>query len=209
MDNSLSTPVVEIRHLTIGYNSRPAISDLSLAIPRGAMVAIVGPNGAGKSTLFKALVGLIPTASGETLIDGQPARDRLERIAYVPQREEVDWRFPVSVLDVVLMGRFGRLGWLRRPGAAEAGAQAGAQPVPVGKGEEGPGLRPPFPVGAQQGGVDAVHGGAAHQPDDGVDNAVHEGLRLAPRRRPGNCGGGGSMLTDATQNATTTAGPRP
>jgi ABC-type Mn2+/Zn2+ transport system ATPase subunit len=119
LENPLSTPVVEIRHLTVGYNSRPAISDLSLAVPRGAMVAIVGPNGAGKSTLFKALVGLIPAASGETLIDGQPARDRLERIAYVPQREEVDWRFPVSVLDVVLMGRFGRLGWLRRSGAAD------------------------------------------------------------------------------------------
>jgi ABC-type Mn2+/Zn2+ transport system ATPase subunit len=80
---------------------------------------VVGPNGAGKSTLFKALVGLLPLRSGSVRIHGLPLGHHLDCVAYVPQREEVDWRFPVSVLDVVMMGRFGRTGWLRRPSAAD------------------------------------------------------------------------------------------
>lgn len=98
-----------------GYPGHPAIHDMSIEIPSGALVAVVGPNGAGKSTLFKLLVGLLPLRSGQALIHGLPAGSHQDCVAYVPQREEVDWRFPVNVLDVVLMGRYGRLGWLKSP----------------------------------------------------------------------------------------------
>jgi len=79
-------------------------------------VAVVGPNGAGKSTLFKALVGLLPLQGGEVYVHGRPLRSHQDCVAYVPQREDVDWRFPVTVADVVMMGRYGRLGWMKRPG---------------------------------------------------------------------------------------------
>ena len=84
-------------------------------MPEGTRVAVVGPNGAGKSTLFKALVGLLPIERGEMLIHGVAFGVHQECVAYVPQREEVDWRFPVNVRDVVMMGRYGALGWLKRP----------------------------------------------------------------------------------------------
>jgi ABC-type Mn2+/Zn2+ transport system ATPase subunit len=85
----------------------------------GSRVAIVGPNGAGKSTLFKALVGLLPLRSGRILIHGRPLGQHKDCVAYVPQREEVDWRFPVTVADVVMMGRYKRQGWFGRPSAAD------------------------------------------------------------------------------------------
>ena len=110
---------IEFDRVAAGYGRRPVLANLTLAIPAGSMVAIVGPNGAGKSTLFKALVGLLPIASGEARVLGRPAGESLQRLAYVPQREEVDWRFPISVLDVVLMGRYGHVGWLRRPSASD------------------------------------------------------------------------------------------
>jgi manganese/iron transport system ATP-binding protein/manganese/zinc/iron transport system ATP- binding protein len=87
----------------------------SIRLPAWSQVAMVGPNGAGKSTLFKALVGLLPLRSGKILIHGQPLGNHKDCVAYVPQREEVDWRFPVTAADVVMMGRFGRQGWLKRP----------------------------------------------------------------------------------------------
>jgi manganese/zinc/iron transport system ATP- binding protein len=90
---------------------------LTLAEPR--LVGIVGPNGAGKSTLIKAILGLVPLASGTISIFGQPFEQQRKLVGYVPQRESVDWDFPVSALDAVLMGTYGRLGWFRRPGAAE------------------------------------------------------------------------------------------
>lgn len=114
--NDPASPILETVDLVAGYAGRPALEGISVAIARGAQVAIVGPNGAGKSTLFKVLVGLIPASAGRVMINGEPARQQLRRVAYVPQREEVDWLFPVTVLDVVLMGRYGRLGWIRRPG---------------------------------------------------------------------------------------------
>jgi len=110
-------PYLAIEHATAGYNSRPALTDVTMYVPHGAQVAIVGPNGAGKSTLFKALVGLLPLRAGRVLLHGRPPGNRTDPIAYVPQREEIDWSFPVTVRDVVMMGRYGRLGWLRRPGA--------------------------------------------------------------------------------------------
>lgn len=106
--------LLELREVSVYYGERPALRSVTLSIPYGAQVAIIGPNGAGKSTLFKALVGLVPVRYGEILIQGRPSAERAGRIAYVPQREEVDWRFPVTVRDVVAMGRYGRGRWLSR-----------------------------------------------------------------------------------------------
>lgn len=111
--------ILELRDVSVYYGGWPALESVSLAISHGAQVAVVGPNGAGKSTLFKAMVGLLPMRSGEMLIHGRPASDYRDPVAYVPQREEVDWRFPVSVCDVVAMGRYGRRGWLRRLSALD------------------------------------------------------------------------------------------
>lgn len=108
------THFLELRGVTVFYGGRLALEEVSVAVERGAKVAVVGPNGAGKSTLFKALVGLLPVRSGEVLLDGKPAAARRRMIGYVPQREEVDWRFPVTVHDVVAMGRYGPGRWLRR-----------------------------------------------------------------------------------------------
>ena len=88
-------------------------------MPPGVLLAIVGPNGAGKTTLIKAALGLIKSVAGQTLILGAPYAEQRRLVGYVPQRGSVDWDFPTSVLDVVMMGRYGRLGWLRRPGRAD------------------------------------------------------------------------------------------
>jgi ABC-type Mn2+/Zn2+ transport system ATPase subunit len=111
--------LVELREVSVYYGERAALQSVSLAIPHGAQVAIIGPNGAGKSTLFKALVGLVPLRRGEILINGRPGAQRSQPIAYVPQREEVDWRFPVTVQDVVAMGRYGRENWLSKLSAVD------------------------------------------------------------------------------------------
>lgn len=106
---------LEMNNISVGYNGQIVLHNLSVQVPHGGQVAVVGPNGAGKSTLFKALVGLIPLRSGRIFIHGEPLGHHKDCVAYVPQREDVDWRFPVSVTDVVMMGRFARLGWSRRP----------------------------------------------------------------------------------------------
>lgn len=108
--------LLELRDITVRYGGRVALESVSLAVAHGAQVAVVGPNGAGKSTLFKAMVGLIPLSNGQMLIHGKPPADYRHPVAYVPQREEVDWRFPVTVFDVVAMGRYGRGRWLGRLG---------------------------------------------------------------------------------------------
>jgi len=105
--------------VTVAYGGRTALDKVTMDVPHGGQVAIVGPNGAGKSTLFKALVGLLPLRSGSIELRDRDADTPAEPIAYVPQREEIDWSFPVTVSDVVMMGRYGRLGWLRRPRAAD------------------------------------------------------------------------------------------
>jgi ABC-type Mn2+/Zn2+ transport system ATPase subunit len=110
---------LEFDKVSVSYNGTPILEGVSLHIPHGARAAVVGPNGAGKSTLFKALVGLLPLQGGNIRVHGQPLGRHRDLVAYVPQREEVDWRFPVSVLDVVLMGRFGRNGWIRGPGRVD------------------------------------------------------------------------------------------
>ncbi|MFM9958080.1 MAG: metal ABC transporter ATP-binding protein [Phycisphaerales bacterium] len=110
---------VEVHDVTVAYHRKPVLWDVDVTLPTGKLIAIVGPNGAGKSTLLKAALGLVPLASGSIELLGGSLRNARKRIGYVPQRETVDWDFPVSALDVVLMGRYGKLGWLRRPGAAD------------------------------------------------------------------------------------------
>jgi len=105
---------LEVQNISIGYGEKTVLHDLSFQVPHGSRVAVVGPNGAGKSTLFKALVGLLPLQKGRILIHGEALGTHQDCVAYVPQREEVDWRFPVTVNDVVMMGRFAQMGWLKR-----------------------------------------------------------------------------------------------
>lgn len=105
-----------VHDLTVAYQQKPVIWDIDLDIPAGKLVGVVGPNGAGKSTLLKACLDLIPRASGEVGIYGKPYKEQRHLIGYVPQRETVDWDFPVSVLDLVTMGTYRSLGWFRRVG---------------------------------------------------------------------------------------------
>lgn len=116
---------VHVEDLTVSYRSNPVLWDIDLDVPPGVLAAIVGPNGAGKSTLIKAILGLVETAAGHVYILGEPYRKNRGNVAYVPQRSTVDWDFPVTALDVVMMGLYGRIGWIRRPGRehrAEASA---------------------------------------------------------------------------------------
>lgn len=108
-------PIVEIHDLTVSYDKKPVLWNVDLTLPGGALVGIIGPNGAGKSTLLKAMMGLLPTASGYVRFFDAPLDAVRQRVSYVPQRESVDWDFPTSVFDVVLMGRYGLLGLLKRP----------------------------------------------------------------------------------------------
>jgi manganese/zinc/iron transport system ATP- binding protein len=114
-----TSPALEIHDMTVAYHRKPVLWDIDLAIPEGKLVGVVGPNGAGKTTLIKAVLGLVPLVSGKVEIYGRPYKEQRKIIGYVPQRESVDWDFPVTVRDVVLMGTYGRLGWFRRPGRAE------------------------------------------------------------------------------------------
>jgi manganese/zinc/iron transport system ATP- binding protein len=107
--------VVDVTDLTVAYQEKPVLWDIDLQVPEGTLLAIVGPNGAGKTTLIKAILGLVKPAAGRVLIHGQPYKQQRHLVGYVPQRGSVDWDFPTSVLDVVMMGRYGRLGWIRRP----------------------------------------------------------------------------------------------
>ncbi len=110
-----AAPAIEARGLSVAYRGRVVLRDVSFAVRGGERLAVVGPNGAGKSTLLKVASGLLPPVAGTLLVHGHAPRDHL-CVAYVPQRLDVDWRFPLTVADVVLMGRTGRLGVLRRPG---------------------------------------------------------------------------------------------
>ena len=112
-------PAVEVHDLTVAYREKPVLWDIDLVIPAGVLMGVVGPNGAGKTTLVKAMLGLVTPVSGRVLIHGQPYQANKRSVAYVPQRGSVDWDFPTTAADVVLMGTYGRLGWLRRPGPRE------------------------------------------------------------------------------------------
>ncbi len=106
-------PPLLIRDLTVAYHRRPVLWDVDFEAPAGKLIGIVGPNGAGKSTLLAACLDLVPRVSGEVLVFGEPFRRQRGRVGYVPQRESVDWDFPVSALDVVAMGLYRRIGWCR------------------------------------------------------------------------------------------------
>ncbi len=108
-------PPIEVHDLTAAYDQKPVLWDIDFELPEGSLTAIIGPNGAGKSTLIKAAMGLIPSSSGYTLIYGKPIDKQRRSVAYVPQRESVDWNFPISVMDVVLMGRYPHLRLFQRP----------------------------------------------------------------------------------------------
>lgn len=107
---------LEIHDLTVAYRSKPVLWDVDLTVPEGVLMAIVGPNGAGKSTLIKAALDLIPRAAGDIKFYGDPYAKARQIVGYVPQRGSVDWDFPTTVLDVVTMGLYHKVGWVRRPG---------------------------------------------------------------------------------------------
>ena len=108
--------LIEVEDMTVAYENKPVLWDIDLKIPKGVLMAIVGPNGAGKSTLIKAMLNIIRPISGRVLFDGAGYQSHRRYIGYVPQRGSVDWDFPTSVFDVVLMGTYGQIGWLKRPG---------------------------------------------------------------------------------------------
>lgn len=110
---------IEVQQLTVSYNGNTAIEDISFSFPTGRLIGIIGPNGAGKSTLMKAMIGLIPLDRGTTLIEGKTIKQWRKRIAYVPQRNVIDWNFPITVRDTVLLGTYPMLKIFRRPRAAE------------------------------------------------------------------------------------------
>jgi manganese/zinc/iron transport system ATP- binding protein len=114
-----NAPAISVEDMTVAYGERPALWDVDVEVQAGSLMAIVGPNGAGKTTLIRAILGLIRPVAGRVEVFGRPHREQRKLVGYVPQRTSVDWDFPTSALDVVTMGRYGTLGWLRRPGAAE------------------------------------------------------------------------------------------
>lgn len=115
----LAPSPLAVRDVTVAYQRKPVLWNVSLDIPAGSLVGLVGPNGAGKSTLLKTVVDMVPRISGEVLVFGERYAKARSRVAYVPQRETVDWDFPATALDVVLMGTYGKLGWFRPVGNAE------------------------------------------------------------------------------------------
>ena len=107
--------IIKVEDMTVAYSTKPVLWDIDLEIPKAVLMAIVGPNGAGKSTLIKAMLDLIKPVSGSVSFNGESYKAHRKHIGYVPQSESVDWDFPANVLDVVLMGRYGELGWFKRP----------------------------------------------------------------------------------------------
>lgn len=109
-----ASSVLQVSHLTVRYRLVQALRDVNLTLKPGQLVGIIGPNGAGKSTLLKAMLGLIPASSGSVIYGAHPLADQLERVAYVPQRSQIDWSYPATVWDVVMMGRVRKTGWFQR-----------------------------------------------------------------------------------------------
>ncbi|MGB7919961.1 MAG: ABC transporter ATP-binding protein [Desulfobacterales bacterium] len=121
IQSSPTTPLPEeaslwVNDLTVAYHRKPVLWDIDLTLPEGRLIAVVGPNGAGKSTFIKAVLGLVPCASGSVTIYGESYETQRHLVGYVPQRESVDWDFPVNALEVVAMGLYRRIGWFRPVG---------------------------------------------------------------------------------------------
>ncbi len=110
---------IQTHQLTVAYDAQPVLWNADISIPSWGMTGIIGPNGAGKSTLLKAILGMVPRLSGRIEVRGQPSDSGEPVIGYVPQRSTVDWDFPTTVFDLVMMGTYGRLSWFRRPGRRE------------------------------------------------------------------------------------------
>ncbi|SDH82660.1 manganese/zinc/iron transport system ATP-binding protein [Alteribacillus persepolensis] len=106
---------VNVEKITVAYKKTPVLQDVTFSIPEGQLVGIIGPNGAGKSTLLKSILQLVPKTAGDVSIKGKTVQQQRKLIGYVPQRGDVDWDFPTNALDVVLMGRYGHIGWFKRP----------------------------------------------------------------------------------------------
>jgi ABC-type Mn2+/Zn2+ transport system ATPase subunit len=121
-----TTVAVRVSGVSAGYDHQAALEGVDLELAAGSLVAVFGPNGGGKTTLLKLIAGLLRPWTGTVLVLGQPAGEAAKRVAYVPQAEQVDWSFPVSVWDVAMMGRYARLGAWRRPGSEDAAAVSGA-----------------------------------------------------------------------------------
>ena len=119
MIQQVENPVLEVHDLTVSYDKKPVLWGIDLSIPKGSLCGIVGPNGAGKSTLIKSFMNLVDINSGYVKIFNQSLDDVRKKVSYVPQRESVDWDFPASVLDIVLMGRYANLGLLKNPRKAD------------------------------------------------------------------------------------------
>ena len=119
MIHQVENPIVELHDLTVSYQKKPVLWDIDLTLPAGAIIGIIGPNGAGKSTLIKAIMGLLELSSGYVKLFDRELDQVRSKVSYVPQKESVDWDFPASVLDVVMMGRYGKLGLFNRPRKAD------------------------------------------------------------------------------------------
>ncbi|KKD34510.1 MAG: metal ABC transporter ATP-binding protein [Limnoraphis robusta] len=111
---SMGISAISINHLSVQYRGVEALQDISLEIKPGRLTGVIGPNGAGKSTLMKAMLGLIPAMGEPVLYGSQPLSQQRQRVAYVPQRSQIDWTYPATVWDVVMMGRIRKTGWFRR-----------------------------------------------------------------------------------------------
>jgi len=119
MTQQADNPVVEVHDLTVSYYKKPVLWDIDLCFPQGNVIGIIGPNGAGKSTLLKTMMGLVLPDSGYIKLFGKALDEVRKHVSYVPQKESVDWDFPASVLDVVVMGRYAQLGLFQRPRQAD------------------------------------------------------------------------------------------
>jgi manganese/zinc/iron transport system ATP- binding protein len=119
MITQVDNPILEIHDLIVSYDQSPVLWNVDFSLPSGKLIGILGPNGAGKSTLIKAIMGLVTPSSGYVKVFDKTLEEVRSKISYVPQRESVDWNFPASVLDVVMMGTYGKLGLFKRPGKKE------------------------------------------------------------------------------------------
>ncbi len=117
--NSTRELAIQISDLTVAYEETAVLWDIDLSVPVGTIMGIIGPNGSGKTTLIKSIMGIVEPSAGSVRVFGRPFREQRSLVGYVPQRTSVDWDFPTTVFDVVLMGTYGSLGWFRRPGPAE------------------------------------------------------------------------------------------